>query len=249
MNGGVPRTKMNTALFPSLLGPAFERLDQSVRDAHDGRSVELVGTARVTRGRSLAARLVCTLLSLPGSAARTPLTVHIAVSGARERWTRQFASSRPMGSTLRAKAGTLEERLGPATLAFRLSERDTAMEWALQRVTFLGVPLRRDWFKVSAWSGGRGGNYSFHVATAVRGLGRIIDYAGDLAIREPTAFRAVVFDGHCYVCSGWARFHHRHPANPPFQLIAMQTDLGRALLSRYRIDPNDPSTFWVLDVA
>jgi predicted DCC family thiol-disulfide oxidoreductase YuxK len=59
--------------------------------------------------------------------------------------------------------------------------------------------------------------------------------------------RVIVYDGHCYLCSGWARFHARHPTVPPFSLVAMQSDNGRALLSANGIDPADPATFLVID--
>jgi len=59
--------------------------------------------------------------------------------------------------------------------------------------------------------------------------------------------RAVVYDGHCYVCTGWVRFFERHPVEPEFSLVPMQSSTGRELLSQHGIDPNDPSTFLVLD--
>ena len=64
----------------------------------------------------------------------------------------------------------------------------------------------------------------------------------------PTASpNTTVFDGYCHVCSGWVQFHLRHPADPPFELIPMQSDAGRALASRDGVDPDDPTTFLLLD--
>ena len=63
----------------------------------------------------------------------------------------------------------------------------------------------------------------------------------------PIDMRAIVYDGYCYLCSGWTQFHARHPAEPPFALIAMQSDTGQALLSANGIDPDDPATFLVID--
>jgi predicted DCC family thiol-disulfide oxidoreductase YuxK len=59
--------------------------------------------------------------------------------------------------------------------------------------------------------------------------------------------RVVVFDGICNVCSGWVRFLERHRIEPPFKLLPMQSDEGKALLADYGIDPDDPATFLVLD--
>jgi predicted DCC family thiol-disulfide oxidoreductase YuxK len=59
--------------------------------------------------------------------------------------------------------------------------------------------------------------------------------------------RIVVYDGHCHLCSGWVRFMERHRAEPPFSHIPMQRPEGRELLARHGIDPDDPTTFLVLD--
>ena len=59
--------------------------------------------------------------------------------------------------------------------------------------------------------------------------------------------RVVVYDGHCHLCSGWVRFFERHRVQPPFLLTPMQSPAGRDLLTQYGIDPDDPSTFLVLD--
>jgi predicted DCC family thiol-disulfide oxidoreductase YuxK len=58
--------------------------------------------------------------------------------------------------------------------------------------------------------------------------------------------RIIIFDGVCNVCSGWVRFLERHRIDPPFKLIPMQTSEGKALLTEYGIDPEDPTTFLVL---
>jgi predicted DCC family thiol-disulfide oxidoreductase YuxK len=59
--------------------------------------------------------------------------------------------------------------------------------------------------------------------------------------------RMVVFDGVCNLCSGGARWLEHHQADPPFRLVAMQSDLGRTLLVQHGYDPDDPLTFLVID--
>ena len=59
--------------------------------------------------------------------------------------------------------------------------------------------------------------------------------------------RLVVFDGLCNVCSGWVRFLQRHEIKPPFRLVPMQGEAGRALLDQHGDDPDDPLTFLVFD--
>jgi predicted DCC family thiol-disulfide oxidoreductase YuxK len=61
------------------------------------------------------------------------------------------------------------------------------------------------------------------------------------------AGRIVVFDGYCHVCSGWVRFMKKHPIEPPFELVPMQSERGRQLLLAHGIDPGDPMTFLVID--
>jgi predicted DCC family thiol-disulfide oxidoreductase YuxK len=59
--------------------------------------------------------------------------------------------------------------------------------------------------------------------------------------------RIIIFDGICNLCSGGARFLERHQASPPFALIPMQAEEGKAILVEHGLDPDDPTTFLVLD--
>jgi predicted DCC family thiol-disulfide oxidoreductase YuxK len=59
--------------------------------------------------------------------------------------------------------------------------------------------------------------------------------------------RIVVYDGHCHLCSGWIRFFEQHRVEPPFSLLPSQSERGRALLVQHGIDPDDPTTFLVVD--
>ena len=59
--------------------------------------------------------------------------------------------------------------------------------------------------------------------------------------------RVIVFDGICHVCSGGVGFLALHRIDPPFELIPMQSAEGNALLGKYGIDAQDPTTFLVLD--
>ena len=59
--------------------------------------------------------------------------------------------------------------------------------------------------------------------------------------------RIIIFDGICNLCSAGAGFLERHQASPPFELIPMQTIQGKAILVEHGLDPEDPTTFLVLD--
>ncbi len=52
----------------------------------------------------------------------------------------------------------------------------------------------------------------------------------------------IVFDGHCALCSGWARFVLKHDRRGRYRLLAAQSPLGLALYRHYRLDPQDYET-------
>jgi len=74
-------------------------------------------------------------------------------------------------------------------------------------------------------------------------------------VREPFSYRrdpavpgfpddrpVIIFDGHCAMCSGLARFVLRHDRRGAFRLVAAQSALGRALYVHYGLDPVDYAT-------
>ena len=74
-------------------------------------------------------------------------------------------------------------------------------------------------------------------------------------MREPYSYRQdaavprfaddrpiIIFDGHCALCSGWARFVLRHDRRGLYRLLPAQTPLGRALYLHYGLDPEDYET-------
>lgn len=63
----------------------------------------------------------------------------------------------------------------------------------------------------------------------------------------PTDGPVLVFDGVCVLCSRWVGFVLRHDRQQRVRFAAMQTESGRALLSTHGLDPDDPSSFLLLD--
>ena len=59
----------------------------------------------------------------------------------------------------------------------------------------------------------------------------------------------IVFDGVCVLCNGWVRFLLRRDHARKYRFAAMQGPSGKALLRRHGIDPENPSSFLLLDVA
>jgi predicted DCC family thiol-disulfide oxidoreductase YuxK len=52
----------------------------------------------------------------------------------------------------------------------------------------------------------------------------------------------IIFDDHCIMCSGFARFVLRHDREARFRLLPAQTALGQALYRHYGLDPFDYET-------
>lgn len=57
----------------------------------------------------------------------------------------------------------------------------------------------------------------------------------------------LVFDGHCVMCSGVARFVLRHDRSRTIRLLPAQTPLGRALYVHLGLDPLDYASNIFLD--
>jgi predicted DCC family thiol-disulfide oxidoreductase YuxK len=57
----------------------------------------------------------------------------------------------------------------------------------------------------------------------------------------------IVFDGVCSLCNGWIRFLLRHDRERRYRFAAMQATTGRALLQEHGLDPDDPTSFLLLD--
>jgi predicted DCC family thiol-disulfide oxidoreductase YuxK len=57
----------------------------------------------------------------------------------------------------------------------------------------------------------------------------------------------LVFDGVCVLCSHWVRFVLRYDRARRFKFAAMQTTVGRDLLLRHGLDPDDPKSFLLFE--
>jgi predicted DCC family thiol-disulfide oxidoreductase YuxK len=57
----------------------------------------------------------------------------------------------------------------------------------------------------------------------------------------------ILFDGVCVLCSGWYRFVTARDPDRRFRFVAIQSDEGRALAIANHIDPDDPSTFILVE--
>lgn len=56
----------------------------------------------------------------------------------------------------------------------------------------------------------------------------------------------ILYDGECVICSGWFRFVASRDTRRKFMFTAIQSDYGRALALKLKIDPDNPATNAVL---
>jgi hypothetical protein len=165
-------------LFPSRLGAAFAQLDPKLQWVHGGESGDLHGTVKVERGSSIVAKILSMLISLPPALKNSPIQVRIEIKGDKERWIRTYAGTHRMTSTLFRHSSSLDEQLGPASFTFRLVARDAGIDWRLEHVSMIGIPLPASWFQIFASVDVKKGRYHFLIDSTLRGIGRIVCYEG-----------------------------------------------------------------------
>jgi len=168
-------------LFRQLIGPDFEGLPLAVRNVHqDCGETALAGRCRIDRGAGPLAAIFCAAASLPYAGEDVPLRVTIRRDRDGETWAREFAG-KAMVSSLRARGGYLEERLGLATFRFTLAADRERIVWKLVAVRALGIPLPVAWFSgVSASESTEGGRYRFDVEARLPVVGLLVRYEGTL---------------------------------------------------------------------
>lgn len=65
--------------------------------------------------------------------------------------------------------------------------------------------------------------------------------------RPKSPDRIVLFDGVCKLCNAWARFLIKYDTRYVFKLASVQSDEGRALLSRFGFPLDDFSTMLLVE--
>ena len=65
---------------------------------------------------------------------------------------------------------------------------------------------------------------------------------------EPADHGAIiVFDGVCVLCNGWVNFLLRHDRKHRYRFASMQAPVGRDLLAAHGLDPDDPTSFLLIE--
>ncbi|MEM1365859.1 MAG: DCC1-like thiol-disulfide oxidoreductase family protein [Pseudomonadota bacterium] len=74
------------------------------------------------------------------------------------------------------------------------------------------------------------------------------DHTANPAVPDFPNFSAFsVMDAHCAICAKGARWIAHYDASEEFRIITMQSDLGRALLVHYGLNPDDPTSWLFVD--
>ncbi len=185
-------------VYQRVMGSAFDQLPIAVRRLHqligDGG---VYGSATVTRGTNLCARLVGWIMGFP-PAGKHDLQVSFSERAGIERWTRDF-SGRRFSSHLSEKGGKLTERFGPLHFSFDLPSSVHGLEMIMRRWAFMGIPLplalapksvAREWQE--------GDDFCFDVPISLPLIGRVVHYQGRL--RMVTQSPATVAPPHPATC-------------------------------------------------
>lgn len=181
----MPRT-----LYQSILGADFDQVPWEIREMHSFARVAR-GKADVSRGRSMAAGLICRLANLPNARKDVVVETTFAPIDGGERWTRRF-DGQPFQTDMMAGNGEtfpcMEERLGPFLFKMRVTASEEGIDLAPEKV-FLGplpIPLA-----LAPSAAGRervrGGRYRFSVEVTFPLIGKVFGYDGWLEPAELVA--------------------------------------------------------------
>lgn len=182
---GFRREQAGAALYPQLLGTAFETLPPQVQVLHrDAQPRCWRGQADIRRGRGVLARLVAAVIGFPKEGEAVPVTVAFAPERGGERWTRDFGGHR-FSSWQRRGDGRndylLVERFGLIDVAIALVVEGDRLCLVSRGWSLLGVPLPGCLLpNGTTFETERDGHFVFDVEIAAPFIGLIVGYRGRL---------------------------------------------------------------------
>jgi len=168
-------------LYRRVLGAAFDRLPLPVREMHAVfGDAGAKGTATVTRGRSLPARLVAAIMGFPPEGEHV---VHVSFEEecGVERWTRDFGGH-VFRSELRQTGRHLVERFGPMRFFFDLPADEAGLTMVMRKWSIFGVRMPlilAPRSEVREWA--ESDDFCFDVPIALPLIGDVIHYKGRLS--------------------------------------------------------------------
>lgn len=170
-------------LFEQALGDDWHLLPEPIRGAHSAiRRRAFHGHAKVERGTSALAHLVCTLFRFPPNASATPVHVAFERRVDKEIWHRTFGTSsfRSVLKIVKAGTGLIQERFGLFTFHIPLQATGQALRFPVLRGFILGLPIpafllpksnAREFVDAS-------GRFNFEIDLSLPMIGRIVRYEG-----------------------------------------------------------------------
>ena len=169
--------------FPKVLADAWTDLPPRIRDLHCAESgAYFSGLASVSRGRSLAARLVAKLVGFPPAGRRVSVSVRIDRRGDKETWRRDFAGKKfksELSAGEKRFAELLCERFGPIRFGIALVHDAGRLRYRMHKWTFLGLPMPR-WLLPtgSVYEFVEDDRFNFHVDITLPLIGHVVTYRG-----------------------------------------------------------------------
>lgn len=175
-------------------GTAFAELHPLLQDLHRKGGV-LRGPVEVDFGTGLAGWLgqrLARRLGVPSTAGTHQLEVEIHSASGVLHWSRRFNGSSRFVSRFRPvgvyPSGHWVERTGPLTLLLGVQVVDGGWHWRHRGTRWLGVPLPRFLLpRTLASKAIEEGGYRFSVEIRMPLLGKVLGYAGTLALVDAVA--------------------------------------------------------------
>ena len=134
-------------LHARILGTAWQSVPAVVRAVHGaGPKLTISGTASITRGRGVLARMLAWIMRFPSAGENVPVSVTFERHGNQDKWTRDFGGQ-VFSSAFTAGSGRFEhllcERFGLLVFGMALIPEGDRLNLVTRRWSFFGIPLPR----------------------------------------------------------------------------------------------------------
>jgi len=178
-------------LYARLVGAAWGQLAEPVRRLHPaGSAVRGAGLFDVTRGGSLAARLLASLMRLPAEGRGVPVVLTVGPEGAGgERWHRDFDGKTFVTHQREHPPGLLADRAGAVEMYFRMEAEGEALIYRQAGVRLrlgrLRVPVPRALaprIEAREWAEAGDPRVCVRVSVGAPLVGPLITYEGKIGL-------------------------------------------------------------------
>lgn len=173
-------------LYRRVLGNSYDMLPAPLRRLHDiVGPAAAAGTASVTRGNGMLARLVAACAGFPRAGENVSVQVAFRTAAGGETWRRTFAG-RSFASAQEEGSGRWQhlivERFGPLSFALALVVEGGRLRLVMRGWRALGVPMPVALApRIDSFEHAEDGRFNFHVEIGHRLTGPIVCYRGWLA--------------------------------------------------------------------